>query len=258
MESEVVVAARRGSIGSLTASYQDRSVSEIEDNFSQHFVATEEDDSSSSSSMGFPSSSFDFLAPLPSSPPPPLPSSPPHPLTSHRSPHLTETYEDAPLSSCLVNVELVPKHSTHSKHSEDDKTEHAKEEETKHSSVEKSKHGGGEVRDTDVSRVMTAPPFGAGSLLPHHNEGTDGEEPSSQSTSLLPVLPPDFRSRRQLQASLSRCFVPHSPLRSRPTSPRGRETPSRPCRRHQRSSPMSATQPSQRRPIDSPSNSSWI
>ena len=68
-------------------------MSEIETNFSQHFVATEEDDASTSS-HDFPSSEFHFLASLSSSPP--LPPKPPD----------DTTYQDATLSTCLDSLQL--------------------------------------------------------------------------------------------------------------------------------------------------------
>ena len=83
-------------------------MSEIETNFSQHFVATEEDDASSSS-HDFPSSEFHFLASLSSSPA--LPPKPPD----------DTMYQDASLSTCLDNLQLGG--GTHFKEEEGSKKE---------------------------------------------------------------------------------------------------------------------------------------
>ena len=91
-------------------------MSEIETNFSQHFVATEEDDASSSS-HDFPSSDFHFLASLSSSPP--LPPKPPD----------DSMYQDATLSTCLDNLHLGG-------------GTHFKEEEWENITKEKSSHNG--------------------------------------------------------------------------------------------------------------------
>ena len=119
---------------------QDRSVSEIEDNFSQHFVASGGSASSSSphSSLPFPSSDFNLLARLPPSSSPQLIS--PRHFRSHISPLDDEAPEERERQMPKHSDEHSAENSTHrqSEHSPRYKSKTFKDK-RKHSTGKKAK-----------------------------------------------------------------------------------------------------------------------